>query len=70
MMKEKLHWKSFLFAILVFIGILFFPIFEDEKVNGALAILIFTAILWITEAIPLAMTALVIPVLFIILKIA
>ena len=69
-MKEKLHWKSFLFAIFVFIGILFFPIFEDEKVNGALAILIFTAILWITEAIPLAMTALLIPVLVIILKIA
>ena len=69
-MKEKLHWKSFLFAILVLIGILFFPIFEDEKVNGALAILIFTAILWITEAIPLAMTALLIPVLVIILKIA
>lgn len=70
MMKEKLYWKSFLFAILVFIGILFFPFFEDEKVNGALAILIFTAILWITEAIPLAMTALLIPVLVIILKIA
>ena len=70
MMKEKLYWKSFLFAILVFIGILFFPFFEDEKVNVALAILILTAILWITEAIPLAMTALVIPVLFIILKIA
>ncbi|MFD2907165.1 SLC13 family permease [Flavobacterium ardleyense] len=69
-MKEKLHWKSFLFATLVLIGILFFPVFEDEKVNGALAILIFTAILWITEAIPLAMTALLIPVLVIIMKIA
>lgn len=69
-MKEKVHWKSLLIAILVLIGILFFPIFEDTKVNAALAILIFTAILWITEAIPLAMTALLIPVLAIILKIA
>ena len=68
-MKEKLHWKGLVVSIILFSGILIFPIFDDAKINGALAILIFAACLWITEAIPLSLTALVIPVLAILLKI-
>ncbi|HEU0135684.1 MAG TPA: DASS family sodium-coupled anion symporter [Flavobacterium sp.] len=42
---------------------LFFPIFPDPAANRALAILIVAALLWMTEAVPLSMTALLIPVL-------
>lgn len=69
-MKETVHWKALVASLILFIGILLFSIFEDAKVNAALAILVFVASLWITEAIPLAMTALLIPVLAIVLKIA
>lgn len=69
-MKEKLHWKGLVVSIVLLVGILIFPIFEDTKINGALAILLFAACLWITEAIPLSLTALLIPVLAILLKIA
>lgn len=68
--NEKIHWKGLLVALLLLIGILVFPIFSETKVNSAFAILVFTASLWISEAIPLAMTALLIPVLAIVLKIA
>ncbi len=68
-MKQTLHWKGLVVAILFLIGILIFPVFPDAKVNSALAILIFAAILWVTEAIPLSMTALLIPVLAIVLQI-
>ena len=69
-MQQKLHWKGLLFSTLLLIGILFFQIFDDVSVNAAFAILLFAASLWISEAIPLAMTALLIPVLAIFLNIA
>lgn len=68
-MKETLHWKPLVGSVLLCVGILVFPVFDDVKVNGALAILLFAASLWISEAIPLAMTALLIPVIAIVLKI-
>lgn len=69
-MTEKLHWKALLFSILLLAGLLIFPIFSETKVNSAFAILIFAASLWISEAIPLALTALLIPVSAILLNIA
>lgn len=69
-MKEKFNWKALLISLVLLAGILTFPFFEDSTVNGALALLIFAASLWISEAIPLAMTALLIPVLAIVLNIA
>jgi sodium-dependent dicarboxylate transporter 2/3/5 len=68
-MKEALKWKVLLVSVLLLIIILIFPFFPETKVNSAFAILIFAASLWISEAIPLAMTALLIPVLTIILNI-
>ncbi len=68
-MKEVLNWKALLGSFLVLVIILVFPIFQEAKVNSAFAILIFAACLWISEAIPLALTALLIPVLAIILNI-
>ncbi|TYB75861.1 SLC13 family permease [Bizionia myxarmorum] len=69
-MKEKQNWKALTISILLLIGILVFPLFEDADVNSALAILIFAASLWISEAIPLALTALLIPVMAVVLNIA
>jgi len=69
-MKETLHWKGLLVSILLLLGVLLFPLFQDAKANYALAILIFAACLWITEAIPLSMTALLIPVIAIVSGIA
>ncbi len=51
-----------LFTILLFLGILFFFPFEEEIRKG-FAILAIVAILWITEAIPLSVTAILIPLL-------
>ena len=50
------------FAIFVFLGILFFAPFEDG-INKGFAVLAITTILWITEAIPLSITSLLIPIL-------
>ena len=69
-MKEKLHWKGLLFSVALLAGVLLFPVFEDSKINSALAILLVAASLWISEAIPLSMTALLIPVMAVLLNIA
>ena len=53
---------SLLLALLVFVSFLLFAPFE-EGVRKGFAILSVAAILWITEAIPLSITALLIPVL-------
>ncbi len=44
------------------LALLAFPVLEPGP-NRALAVLVFAAILWVTEAIPLALTALLIPVM-------
>ena len=69
-MKEKLRWKGLVFSLVVLVGILIFPVFEEPKINSAFAILVLAASLWISEAIPLSMTALLIPVMAVLLNIA
>lgn len=69
-MKEKLRWKGLVFSLVVLVGILIFPLFEEPKINSAFAILVVAASLWISEAIPLSMTALLIPVMAVLLNIA
>jgi sodium-dependent dicarboxylate transporter 2/3/5 len=49
-------------AIILFCLLLNFPIFENDQAQKALALLVVVAILWMTEAIPLALTGLMIPV--------
>ncbi len=52
----------------LFLGLLqFLPFSED--LNKGLSLLIFIAILWLTEALPIAITALLVPVLALLLKI-
>lgn len=69
-MKETVHWKGLLLAIVLLVVILIFPVFADDRPNKALAILVFAACLWISEAIPLSMTALLIPMIAILFRIA
>lgn len=60
-MKKQTNYTALCIAIGVFLLLLFFPIFHPQKVQHAFALLILVAILWITEAIPLPLTSLLIP---------
>ncbi|KAF7727387.1 low-affinity phosphate transporter [Apophysomyces ossiformis] len=55
----------FLFAIVVFIILLNVNIFNHRQENYCFALLIFAAILWATEAVPLYATSLLIPFLIV-----
>ena len=50
-------------GLLLFIFVLLFEVFEDPAVNTGFAILLIAAVLWISEAVPLPVTALLIPLL-------
>ncbi|MEO6669009.1 MAG: DASS family sodium-coupled anion symporter [Ferruginibacter sp.] len=67
--KKKINFIGLLTAIAVFIVILCLPIFNNQQAQHALALLLLVAILWITEAIPLPLTGLLIPVMAICLQI-
>lgn len=49
-------------AIILFCVLLNFPLFQNPQAQKALALLVMVALLWMTEAIPLALTGLLIPV--------
>ncbi|MDR6969289.1 sodium-dependent dicarboxylate transporter 2/3/5 [Flavobacterium arsenatis] len=49
-------------ALLLFFVVLNYPLFQNHQAQKALALLILVAVLWMTEAIPLALTGLMIPV--------
>jgi sodium-dependent dicarboxylate transporter 2/3/5 len=51
------------------LGILVFSICEDDAVNAAVGILIFAVSLWISERIILSLTALLIPLLAVLLNV-
>ena len=61
-MKKGINLTAFFIAIVVFIVILYLPIFKNYQAQQALAVLVMVAILWVTEAIPLPLTGLLIPV--------
>ena len=68
--KNSIKVRALLIAILLLFVNLYFPIFEQQEPQRAFALLLFAAILWITEAIPLALTGLLIPVIAILMRIA
>ncbi|GAA4300475.1 SLC13 family permease [Nibribacter koreensis] len=61
-MEKKIHVPSFLIAVLLFCVLMFFPVLDQPQAQKALALLVMVAVLWITEAIPLPLTGLLIPV--------
>ncbi|AMM52534.1 hypothetical protein TH61_16965 [Rufibacter sp. DG15C] len=67
-MEKKIHFPAFFIALLLFCAILYFPVLEQPDAQKALALLVFVALLWITEAIPLSLTALLVPVIAVLLQ--
>ncbi|ORZ15033.1 SPX domain-domain-containing protein [Absidia repens] len=63
------HMCFFLLAIVVFIILLNVHIFAHQSENYCFALLIFAAIMWATEAVPLYATSLLIPFLVVLLGI-
>jgi di/tricarboxylate transporter len=61
--KKGINLKGLIIAAVVFIVLLYLPIFSDPLAQRALALLGIVAILWISESIPLPLTGLLIPVL-------
>lgn len=68
MLKKKVNLIALSIAIIVFCVLLYFPVFNTQQASQAFALLIMVAILWITEAIPLALTSLLIPVIAIFMQ--
>ncbi len=68
-MKKEINLKGFFIAIIVFIILLYIPIFSNYKAQQAFALLVMVAILWISESIPLALTGLLIPVMAIAMQV-
>ena len=60
---KQIKFLALAVAIILFLIVLNFPFFENQQAQKALALLVMVAVLWMTEAIPLAMTGLIIPVL-------
>ncbi len=61
-MKKTVSFAALLIAAGIFCALLYFPVFNNAEAQKAFALLILVAILWITEAIPLPLTSLIIPV--------
>ncbi len=69
-MKKNINIPVLLISLLIFSILLLYPIFENRPAQHAFALFILVAILWITEALPLALTGIMIPVVAILLKLA
>ncbi|MFC6269815.1 SLC13 family permease [Frigoriflavimonas asaccharolytica] len=67
-MKDKINFVGLFVAIAAFFILRYVPIPVEKEIQNALALLFFVAILWITESIPLSLTALLIPIIAIFLQ--
>lgn len=67
-MKKKINFLALFLAVTAFVAIMYFPTFENHDAQKTLALLIMVAILWVSEAIPLALTGLLIPMAAILLQ--
>jgi len=66
--QKKVNLTAVVISIVFFGLLMFFPIFENQQAQHAFALLIMVAILWISEAIPLALTGLLIPVMAVLIQ--
>lgn len=67
-MKKTINIPVLLVSILVFTFLLFYPILKNQDAQHAFALFVLVAILWMTEALPLALTGMMIPVAGTLLK--
>lgn len=59
---KKVKMLPLAIAISLFCVLLYVPIFHNQQAQKALALMVMVAVLWMTEAIPLALTGLMIPI--------
>jgi len=62
MIQKKVNLTALVVSLVLFFCLLYFPIFENPQAQRTFALLIFVAVLWISEAIPLGLTGILIPV--------
>ncbi|MES2703361.1 MAG: SLC13 family permease [Bacteroidota bacterium] len=67
-MKKSINIPILSISLLVFTFLLFYPILKNQPAQQAGALFVLVAILWMTEAIPLALTGIMIPVVATLLK--
>jgi hypothetical protein len=60
---------SLVTALAVFVALLNYPIFEEEQKQNCLALLALVSILWCTEALPLFVTSMMVPLLAVTLRV-
>jgi sodium-dependent dicarboxylate transporter 2/3/5 len=61
--QKKLNLSAVVISFVLFCSLLYLPLFQNQQAQHAFALLVLVAVLWISEAIPLALTALLIPVI-------
>ena len=61
-LKKVVNYPALLIAIAVFCFLLYLPVFDNSQAHQAFALLVLVVILWMTEAIPLSLTGLLVPV--------
>lgn len=66
--RLKLRHMWLLLSIIVFVVLLNVQSIEGEEANKCFAVLIFATLLWATEAIPLFVTSMFIPLLLVVLR--
>jgi len=66
----KINRIAIVCSVALFLTILYIPILENQQAQRALALLSLVAVLWISEAIPLGLTGLLIPVVAVLLQLA
>jgi len=69
-MKKNIHIPVLLGSMIVFLLLLYFPLFQNRLASQTFALFVLVAILWMTEAIPLALTGILIPVIASLLRLA
>jgi anion transporter len=67
-MKKSIHVPFLLINIVVFFSLLYFPLFSNQLASKTFALFVLVAGLWMTEAIPLTLTSITIPVVASLLK--
>lgn len=68
--QKKTNITALIISIVLFFALWSIPILENQQAQHALALLVLVAILWITDAIPLALTGLLIPVIAVFTQLA
>lgn len=69
-MKISINLPVLCVSLVVFSLLLFFPIFNDQAAQYTFALFVLVATLWMTEAIPLGLTGIMIPIAAVLLNLA